>query len=134
MRLGCGYLFSKEKILSGAPRGLLGCQDDGQHIFPKCQLYEQRFGFFWYGIMGIGGRYMFFNEKIFPGLPRGVTGGPKGCQGDGQHILSRYPLYEEYFRFFIVRNDEDRPQVSFPRRKYFLGPLGGIRGPLGSPR
>ena len=98
MRIGCGYLFCKEKIFSGAPRGVLGGpkgrQDDGQYILPKCQLYEQCFGFFWYGIMGIGGRDMFFNEKIFSGLPRGVTGGHKGCQGDGQHILSKYPFYE----------------------------------------
>ena len=42
MRIGCGYLFSKEKILSGAPRELLGGpkgrQDDGQHIFSKMSI------------------------------------------------------------------------------------------------
>ena len=91
------FVLQGENIFWG-PQGVLGGpkghQDDGQYILPKCQLFEQRFGFFWYGIMGIGGRDMFFNEKIFSGLRRGVTGGHKGCQGDGRHILSKYPFYE----------------------------------------
>ena len=111
MRIGCGYLFSKEKILSGAPRGLLGGpkgrQDDGQHIFPKCQLYEQRFGFFWYGIIGIGGRYMFFNENIFPGLPRGLQGAPRVAKVKGsiffQNIHCMSSILGCFFLYGMMR-------------------------------
>ena len=35
-----------------------------------------------------------FQWEYISWAPQGVTGGPKGCQGDGQHILSKYPLYE----------------------------------------